>query len=73
MQGRKGVFIAVGATKGSDLFDGSKLTIKYFFDAIGFEYAGELFVWNVDEQGAVRKHPTAMADAYELGKKIAGR
>ena len=72
MQGRKGAFIAVGATKGSDLFDGSKLTIKYFFDAIGFEYAGELLVWNVDEKGVVRKHPTAMADAYELGKKIAG-
>ena len=72
MQGRKGAFIAVGATKGSDLFDGSKLTIKYFFDAIVFEYAGELLVWNVDEKGVVRKHPTAMADAYELGKKIAG-
>ena len=70
-QGRKGAFIAVGATKGADLFDGSKLTMKYFFNAIGFEYAGELLVWNVDEKGAVKKHPTAMADAYELGKRLA--
>ena len=70
-QGRKGAFIAVGATKGADWFDGSKLTMKYFFNAIGFEYAGELLVWNVDEKGAVKKHPTAMADAYELGKRLA--
>jgi pentatricopeptide repeat protein len=71
MQGRKGAFIAVGATKGANLFDGSKLTVKYWFDAIGFEYAGELLVRGVDKQGEVKKHPTAMADAYELGKKLA--
>jgi multimeric flavodoxin WrbA len=28
---RKGVFIGVGATKGKQLFDGSILTMKYFF------------------------------------------
>jgi multimeric flavodoxin WrbA len=32
---RKGAFIAVGATKGKRLFDGSILTIKYFFEALG--------------------------------------
>ena len=73
MQGRKGAFIAVGATKGSNLFDGSKLTVKYWFDAMGVEYAEELFIWGVDKKGDIRKHPTAMADAYELGKKITGR
>jgi multimeric flavodoxin WrbA len=71
MQGRKGAFIAVGATKGANLFDGSKLMVKYWFDAIGFEYAVELLVRGVDKQGEVKKHPTAMADAYELGKKLA--
>jgi multimeric flavodoxin WrbA len=33
--GRKGAFIAVGATRGEKLFDGSILTVKYFFKTIG--------------------------------------
>ena len=69
--GRKGAFIAVGATKGADLFDGSKLTMKYFFDAMGMDYAEELFIRSVDQKGEVKKHPTAMKDAYELGKRLA--
>ena len=42
--GRKGAFIAVGATRGKKLFDGSILTVKYFFQAIGVEYGEELLV-----------------------------
>ena len=41
---KKGAFIAVGATKGEKLFDGPKLTIKYFFKAINAEYTDELLV-----------------------------
>lgn len=70
-RGRKGAFIAVGGTKGGNLFDGAKLTVKYWFDAMGVEYTEELFVRSVDQKGEVKKHPTAMADAYELGKRLA--
>lgn len=69
-KGRRGAFIAVGATKGSNLFDGSRLTVKYWFDAMGVEYAEELLVRSVDGKGEVKKHPTAMKDAYELGKRL---
>ncbi len=69
--GRRGAFIAVGATKGKTLFDGSILTVKYFFDAIGVEYASELLVRGVDKKGDIRKHPTALSDAFELGQRLA--
>jgi multimeric flavodoxin WrbA len=68
--GRKGAFIAVGATKGKTLFDGSILTVKYFFDAIGVEYADELLVRGVDKRGDIKKHTTALSDAFELGKRL---
>lgn len=68
---RKGVFIAVGATRGKQLFDGSRLTMKYFFKAIGAEYAGELLVRGVDKRGEIKEHPTALAEAFELGKTLA--
>jgi len=69
--GRKGAFIAVGATKGKNLFNGSILTVKYFFEAIGVDYSDELLIRGVDQRGEIREHPTALADAFELGRKLA--
>ena len=71
--GRKGAFIAVGATKGKKLFDGSILTVKYFFQTIGVEYGEELLVPGVDKQGEIMDHPAALTDAFELGSRIAQR
>jgi multimeric flavodoxin WrbA len=68
--GRKGAFIAVGATKGKRLFEGAVLTVKYFFDAIGVEYSDELLVRGVDARGEIKQHPTALADAFELGTRL---
>lgn len=70
-RGRKGAFIAVGATKGANLFDGAKLTVKCLFDVMDVDYSDELLVRSVDQKGEVKKHPTAMKDAYELGKRLA--
>ena len=69
--GRKGAFIAVGATRGEQLFDGSRLIIKYFFNAINVKYADELLVRSVDKKGEIKEHPTALSDAFELGKRLA--
>ncbi|MBM4463335.1 MAG: flavodoxin family protein [Chloroflexi bacterium] len=71
--GRKGAFIAVGATKGKNLFNGSILTVKYFFEAISVDYSDELLVRGVDQRGEIREHPTALADAFALGKRLAIR
>lgn len=67
---RKGAFIAVGATKGSKLFDGSILTIKYFFQAIEVNYEDELLVRGIDKKGEIGDHPTALSNAFELGKRL---
>ncbi|MGB2584122.1 MAG: flavodoxin family protein [Dehalococcoidia bacterium] len=68
---RKGAFIAVGATKGKQLFDGSILIVRYFFQAIGVKYTDELLVRGVDKRDEIKEHPTALADAFELGKRLA--
>ncbi len=68
---RKGAFIAVGATKGKKLFDGSILTVKYFFQSIGVNYVDELLIRSVDKKGEIKKHPTALSDAFELGRRLA--
>ena len=67
---RKGAFIVLGATKGEKLFEGSILTVRYFFDAVGVEYAHELLVRGVDHRGEVAQHPAALQDAFTLGQKL---
>ena len=70
---RGGIFISVGATKGKRLFDGAKLPMKYFFDAIDAEYTRELLVRNIEKKGDIKKHPTALSDAFVLGKNLASK
>lgn len=66
-----GVLIAVGATKGRKLFDGLKLTARYYFDALDLEPGPELLVRGADEKGAVQDRPEVLAEARTLGRRIA--
>ena len=67
---RKGAFISLGATKGERLFDGSILTVKYFFDAVGVKYSLELLVRGVDRKGEIKQNSAALQDAFTLGQKL---
>jgi len=67
---RKGFFISVGATKGPRVFDGAILTVKYFFDVLNADYAGELVFRGVEAKGDIFKHPEALQQALEAGRKL---
>lgn len=62
---RSGFFLAVGATKGKNLFEGVTLTARYFFDAVGARYDGSLTFPKIEEAGKIAQHPTALEDAKE--------
>ena len=65
---RLGLFISVGATKGKRLFDGTLLTIRYFFDALDMKLWRALLYRGLDFKGDVLKHPDYLKEAYETGK-----
>jgi multimeric flavodoxin WrbA len=67
---RKGFFISVGATKGPKVFDGAVLTVKYFFDVLNAEYVGQLVFRGVEAKGDILKHPEALEQAFEVGKRL---
>jgi multimeric flavodoxin WrbA len=67
---RKGFFISVGATKGQKVFEGAILTVKYFFDVLNAEYIGELLFRGVEAKGDILKHPEALGQAFEAGRKL---
>ncbi len=67
----KGLFISVGATKGKRLFEGTLLTVRYFFDALGMELWRSLLYRGLDEQGAVLQHPGYLEEAFSTGRELA--
>ena len=67
---RKGFFVSIGGTKGPKMFEGAVLTVKYFFDVLNAEYAGELLVREVDAKGDILKHPESLRQAFEAGRRL---
>ena len=67
---RKGFLLAVGATKGKNLFDGTNLTAKYFFDAVGAGFEGTLGYRKVEKVGDMDGHPTALAEARAKAREL---
>ena len=69
---RKGFFISVAGRKVANVFDGALITIKSLFAVLDVTYAGELLFRNVDEKGAIAKHPDALQQAFLAGQKLVG-
>jgi arsenate reductase (thioredoxin) len=55
---RRGFLLSLGATKGKNLFEGVKLTAKYFFDAVAASDEGSLTYWRIEHPKDMEKHPT---------------
>jgi multimeric flavodoxin WrbA len=68
--GRKGYLVAVAATRGARVFEGAMLTAKYFFDATGFVYGGELLVRGIDRRGEMQRDRATLARAEEFGRQV---
>ena len=67
---RKGLFISVGATKGKKLFEGVRLTVKYFFETFDAELWRDLLYRGLDFEGDVLKHPDYLDESYTAGKEL---
>jgi len=68
---RKGLFISVGATKGKKLFEGTLLSVRYFFDVLDMTLWKALLHRGLDFERAVLEHPEYLKEAYETGKVLA--
>jgi multimeric flavodoxin WrbA len=69
---RLGIFLASAGQNWDHVFDAAVPSVKCFFHVIDVKDAdiSYLMVNNVDEKGAIEKHPTARADAMKLGKNV---
>jgi protein-tyrosine-phosphatase len=67
---RKGILLAAAATHGKDLFDGIKLSVRYFLDAAGVAFDESLCYRGIDSRGAMETHPTVHGDVVRLAQKV---
>jgi arsenate reductase len=67
---RQGFLLTVGATKGKELFTGTSLTARYFFDAVSAHYEGFLGFRQIEQAGAIAGHPSALAEADAKGTEF---
>lgn len=64
-----GYMLAVGATKGANLFEGAHLVAKYFFDALDMSYEGSVCVYKVEGKGDILTRPEDIKAAFNLGSQ----
>lgn len=64
----RGYLIAVGATRGKNLFEPAQMVAKYFFDALDMSYEGGIFFRSLEEKTAVQENPETLQEAYNLGR-----
>jgi NAD(P)H-dependent FMN reductase len=69
-QGRKGLLLLVGGMKKDDGRQSAEVVAKGFFRTVSVPEHETLFFGGVDAKGDVNKHPTALKEAYEAGKRI---
>ena len=67
---RRGFLLALGATRGNNLFAGLTLTIKYFLDAVGTSLEGSLTYRQIENLGDMERHPSVLNDVKEEAKKL---
>lgn len=68
--GRKGYLVSVAATKGSRVFEGAVLTMKYGYDAMDASYGGDFLVKGVESRGEIKKDLKTLAEAENFGMTI---
>lgn len=67
---RAGYFLSVGGTEGPKIFDGSVLTMKYFYDALDFEFKDSFLFRGIDAKGDADTRKDAFDACYNAGKNI---
>jgi multimeric flavodoxin WrbA len=67
---RKGLLLLVGGMKKEAGKECSEGTAKAFFRTVSVPEHETLFFGGIDAKGDILKHPTALKDAYEAGKRL---
>jgi multimeric flavodoxin WrbA len=68
---RKGLFISAGATRGKRLFEGTLLSVRYFFDTLEMDLWKSLLYRGLEHESEVQEHPHYLYEAHQAGRELA--
>ena len=68
---RKGLFISTGATQGRRLFEGTLLSVRYFFDTLDMDLWRALLYRGLEDEADVLEHPDYLDEARRAGGELA--
>lgn len=66
----KGIFISTAGLSWDNVFDAAFPAITAFFNGVGFEYYDNIIANNMDAYGGIKKHPTALKEAFDKGQTV---
>jgi protein-tyrosine-phosphatase/NAD(P)H-dependent FMN reductase len=67
---RKGFLLSLGGSRGKRLFEGARLVVRYFFDAIDAEYSGDLTYPGIEKRIDIKNHSPLTADIEQAAKAL---
>jgi multimeric flavodoxin WrbA len=67
---RRGLFLSTACVDDTRAFDGALKVMDMFFDVLDIKYYERLLFFRIDKKGAIKKHPTALRDAYAAGEHL---
>ncbi|MCD6292079.1 MAG: flavodoxin family protein [Deltaproteobacteria bacterium] len=67
---KPGLFLSVGATQGKRLFEGAKLSVKYFFDTFDTSLWRTLAYRGLDQADDILQHPQYLEEARKAGAEL---
>jgi multimeric flavodoxin WrbA len=68
---RRGLFISAGATRGKRLFEGTLLSVRYFFDTLDMDLWRSLLYRGLEHEGEAQQHPDYLNEAHQAGRELA--
>ena len=67
---RRGFLLAVGATRGKNLFEGLNLTTQYFFDAIDAKFEDSLTYRGIEGPKDMARHPKVIEEVEQAVERL---
>ena len=67
---KPGYLITIGGRQEKSIFEGILLTIRSFFLTLGVRLKASWTYAGIDNLGSIKKHPTALKEVYQAGKKL---
>ena len=67
---KPGLFLAVGASRGPQLFAGAKMSVKYFFDTLDTSLWRSLTCQGLDGADEILEHPEYLEEAHQAGVEL---